>query len=344
MIDMFKTRLMLRAMEQMLPVRTFLLVTFFNRTENSNSEYIDIDIVKGKRRLAPFVSPLMEGKVVERLGFTTNSYKPPYIKPKKITTAQDVLTRLPGEAIYGGATTPAERAAQMLAKDLAELDEMITRREEWMAAQIMDTGAVHCVGDGIDQNVDFLMDASHKITLTGNDLWSSTHANSQPLDDLKTWKRLIAKDSGMVPNIIVMGTDAADAFCKHSTVSGKLDYRRVDMGQIDPTALPNGATYLGFIKLDGLNCDLYTYEEYYTDDSGVTQPMVPLSKVWMGNKNARLVKHYGAIQDLKSLVAVPRFPKSWEEEDPSARLVMVQSAPLPAMHQPDAFISAKVLA
>lgn len=342
MIDMFKTRLMLRAMEQMLPVRTFLLVTFFGRTETSNSEYIDIDIVKGKRKLAPFVSPLKEGKVVERLGFETASYKPPYIKPKKITTANDVLSRLPGEAIYGGTTTPADRAAQMLAKDLAELDEMITRREEWMAAQILDTGAVHCVGDGIDQNVDFLMDATHKVTLSGANLWSAT--TSKPLDNLKTWKRLAAKDSGLVPNIIVLGSDAADAFLAHASVSNKLDYRRVDMGQIDPTALPNGATYIGFIKLDGLNCDLYTYEEYYTDENGVTQPMIPVNKVWMGNTNARLVKHYGAIQDLKSLVAVPRFPKSWEVEDPSARFVMVQSAPLPAMHQPDAFISAKVLA
>ena len=38
---------------------------------------------------------------------------------------------------------------------------------------------------------------------------------------------------------------------------------------------------------------------------------------------------YGAIQDLESLQAEERFPKMWEEKDPSVAMAMTQSAPLP---------------
>ena len=70
--------------------------------------------------------------------------------------------------------------------------------------------------------------------------------------------------------------------------------------------------------------------------------MIPLNKVWIGSTNAKNTRLYGAIKDLKALAAMPRFAKSWEEEDPSARYLMMQSAPLVALNQPDAFVSAVV--
>jgi len=98
-IDIFNTRTMLAALEQMKRPKTFLLDMFFRAVSTSNTKYVDVDIVKGKRRLAAFVSPVIAGKPVEKRGFTTKSYAPPYIKPKLLTTADDLLNRLPGEAL-----------------------------------------------------------------------------------------------------------------------------------------------------------------------------------------------------------------------------------------------------
>lgn len=336
-IDIFETRTMLQALEMMTLPRTFLLDTFFKTQEVSNSEYVDIDIIKGKRRLAPFVQPTSQGKVVERTGFTTRTFKPPYIKMKMVTTATDILKRSPGETIYDGGKSPSDKAAEQVGKDLLELTNMIIRREEWMAAQALNTGKITVSGEGFNAEVDFLMAADHKVTLSGTALW--TDAASDPVTNLRTWKRKISQDSGLVPDIAIMGSSVLDAFLNHSKVQNLLNNRRIDMGIINPQALPSGASYWG--NIEGL--DIYAYDEWYVDDTGTEQPMVPVDKIFLGSTKARTARHYGAIKDLEATAAVKYFPKSWEEKDPSARWIMVQSAPLVCPHQIDAFMSIKAV-
>lgn len=338
-IDIFKTRVMLPALEQAYKPKLFLRDTFFKRETRSNSKYVDIDVMKGKRRLAPFVSPLIEGKVVSRIGFTTHSFEPPYIKQKKITNAGSFLDRPIGIDIYSANDGPQQRAQKELMKDLLELNEMIDRREEWMAAQLLATGKVDCIGEGISVTVDFSMPASHTPTLTGNAVWTD-ETNANPLKDLRDWKRLLAKDSGIVPDVVIFGSLAYDNFIKHPKVKTAFDNRRIDRGQIDPKDLPNGATYIGFLK--DCQCDAYMYDEWYLNDSDVLTPLIVEKNLYMGSTRARTDKHYAAIQDLRASAAVPRFPKTWEVQDPSARFVMVQSAPLMALTQVDAFLSAQV--
>jgi hypothetical protein len=258
-----------------------------------------------------------------------------------VTTAQDFLSRDFGQHIYAGADSAASRAAKQVGKDLAYLEEIITRREEWMAAQLVQTGKVAIVGDGVDDEIDFGMDASHIITLTGNDLWSD-QTNSKPLEDLRAWRRLILKDSGLNATDVIMGTDALDAFLDHPDVQGKLDTRRIDLGEINPAQVPNGVIYYGRIK--DVAVDLWVYDEWYYDEGSSTElPMIDTKKVVMGSRQARTARHYGAIQDLEATAAVSRFPKSWTEQDPSVRFIMVQSAPLVSLHQVDGFLCAKVL-
>lgn len=343
-LDLFETRKMLAALEQRKPPRSFLLDTFFSGSETFDTEHVDIDIWKGKRKLAPFVSPKKEGKIVESQGYKTRSYKPPYIKPKKVTTAEDILKREMGQHIYGSNMSPMQKAAQRLGKDLAELDDMIIRREEWMAAQALTTGKIRCQGDGVDDTLDFLMESSHLPVLSGTALWSAT-TTAKPLQNLRDWKRMIAKDSGVNPTDVIMSPDVYDAMLYTDEVKGTnnlFDNRRIMLGQIEPRDVGGGVTYIG--RITELGLDLWTYEEWYVDefDEDTEKPMIPEGKLIMGSPNAYTRRLYGAIKDLKSTGAVRRFPKSWEVEDPSARFVMVQSAPIVALHQVDAFACATV--
>ncbi|KAF0145106.1 MAG: major capsid protein E [Nitrospirae bacterium] len=335
-ISMFETRTMLAAMEKMFFPKTFLLDLFFKVKNTFTTENVDIDIIKGKRRLAPFVSPMVQGKVIDRTGFVTRSIKPPYIKEKMPFSGADILKRQAGETIYQGNSDPATRAQQQLGKDLLELDGMITRREEWMAAKALFDGKVQCKGDGIDVQVDFLRDASLTITL-GALFWGA--ADGVPITNLRTWKQLVGKLSGVVPDSLILAGDVVMPFLANAEVQKFMDKTKITLGQIDPKALPSGATYYG--NVDGL--DIYSYDEWYLDDAGVLQPMVPAKKILIGSTKARCECLYGAIQDLKATAAVARFPKSWEEEDPSVRWIMLQSAPIPATLDTDAFLTATVL-
>ena len=342
MLDLFESRTMTEALSQMLPPSSFLKRNFFSRVNTFETKTVDIDIEKGKRRLAPYSSPKAEGKLVDRIGFKTFSYEPPYVKPKMTTTAQDFLNRTAGNNIYSGGTSAQARAEENLGKDLAEMDQQISRLEEHQAAQLLSDGTVSFVGEGIDRTIDYDMPASHKITLAGADLW--TDAASQPLQDMREWRRLVRKDSGLPITDIIMGETALDAFLSNANVKDALDTRRVDLGSIDPTTLPEGAIFYGRIKDVGVN--LWSYDEWYTDTAGVEQSMINPKEVLVLSSSARTSTNYGAIQDidLGGLASVPRFAKSWTTKDPSQRWLMVQSAPLLSLHQSDAFLKAQVIA
>ncbi len=56
-INIYETRTMLQAIEMMKPVRTFLKDTFFSNVQTHPTEHFDVDYYKGRRKMAPFVSP-----------------------------------------------------------------------------------------------------------------------------------------------------------------------------------------------------------------------------------------------------------------------------------------------
>ncbi|MDT3419616.1 hypothetical protein QF008_001347 [Pseudomonas protegens] len=344
MTDIFDTMTMLQAVEQIRTPRRFLMDTFFNGSmpETFGTKTVTIDIIKGQRKMAPFVHPSLPGSVASRKGFVSNTYEPPYIQPKLPTNAELILKRSPGENPFS-TRTPLQRAGEQLGKDLVDLDEQIIRREEWMCAQALTTGKVRVIGEGIDDTIDFLMEDSHKITL-GAGRWNTP--DSDPIANLRQWQRKVAKDSGRTAGVAVLSAEAQDAFQKNDTVLKQLNSRRVDMGLIKPELLPDGVTYLGYLNDPGV--DLYTYNEWYLDDdSGDEAPLIPAGGVLLGSTATRNAMLYGAIQDLEAiesgLVEAARFPKSWVTQEPSMRWLKLQSAALAGLLEPNAFIYAKVV-
>lgn len=66
--------------------------------------------------------------------------------------------------------------------------------------------------------------SSNTVTLTGNDQWSSTHADSTPLVDIETGRQKILANCGAFPNTIIFGPSAWAKFAFHSTVLDRLKY------------------------------------------------------------------------------------------------------------------------
>lgn len=344
-LDLFKYQTMLRVLEIAKKPKTFLRNNFFSQVEQSMTEQVLIDVVEGKRRTAVYVKPKMAAKVIDRIGYKTNAYTPPYVKMKMDCRAEDFLNRLPGETIFSGGATPMGRAAQRVGEDLITMNDMIDRLEEYQCAQLVQTGAYNIVGDGVSEVIDFVLDATHNLTLTGADRWNQS--TGTPIDDLRVWKRLIAKDSGETATDVILGEDVYEAFINNTQVKALGDLLNMNLyGGLNPVAdygsEGSGVTFVGRINSLGLN--LWTYDEWYIDPaSGTETTMINDENVIMLSRNMRTARHYGAIRDLKANFAVPRFPKSWEEEDPSVRWLMVQSAPMMALHHTMAMLVADVL-
>ena len=69
--------------------------------------------------MAPFVSPLVEGKLVEQRRFQTNSFKPAYVKDKRAPDLLKPVRRLIGERV-GGDLTGAEREMANLEAEMSD--------------------------------------------------------------------------------------------------------------------------------------------------------------------------------------------------------------------------------
>jgi hypothetical protein len=335
---LFQTAHMIEALEVKKLPDDFLLRTFFRAEDVSWNEYVEVEIVRHKRRMAPFVHPLLPGKVEERPGRAVRVYKPPYVKPKRVSSAADFLARLQGDTRYSERSI-AEKAAQLM-----EMDQEIDRREEWMAAQQLTEGKMTVTGDGFDpEEMDFLWSANHLLANTDLTANGWDQAGAKPWTDIKAASRRIIQDSGMTPNVLVLGDEAADLFFASDEVTSLLDTLNIVPGNFAP-AVPRGG---GQALATMLGLQIWSYSDWFLDENGDEQPMIPTNYAILGSTAARGTRHYGAILDLK----VPaggtpprRFPKSWEEDDPSVRYVMVQSAPLPVLHEPDAFVRLQVTA
>lgn len=341
-VSIYTTRAMAAAMRQDKKTGNWLLDTFFSKVDPVIADTVDIDIIKGKRRMAPFQSPKIEGQIVEKMGFSTNTYKPAYIKIKDELSASSVVeNRVAGESIYS-LMSAEEREKILLAEQLNDFEQMIVRREVWMGAQQLINGYVDVVGKGVNYRIDLLMESSHKITLTGTDMWTDK-TNSDPDADIADGIRLIQKDAGISANIIVGNSATMEVYTSHPKVKDSLNTRRIETGLINPKDLGEGVSYYGDRIIAGKVIAVYGYDDWAEDENGDEQPMFADGRVIVSSTNADARRHYGAIKDKKAgYVAIPRFPKIWEVEDPSATWLMVQSAPLPAFHQIDAIVSMKV--
>src|SRR5499427_3187510 len=142
----YEPRTLLAAFDQGPVTPSFLRDTFFKGRDFPATPLVEFDFRRGRRKMAPFVAPLVGGKVMERQGYETRFYRAPRIAPVRALRTPDLEARLPGETIYN-AGSPADRAAELLADDAIYLDEAITRREEWMCRCLLINGNINVNAD-----------------------------------------------------------------------------------------------------------------------------------------------------------------------------------------------------
>lgn len=348
-IQIYETRTLLEAVKRTMSAPSFLRDTFFGTVKTFVTEHVDVDFQKEKRRVAPFVSPLAGGFNMDRQGFQTKTYTPPLVAPQRKLTALDLSTRSMGENLYSQ-RSPADRQAELLAEDLVFFDKSITRREELMCRDIVLNGKCVMKGYIDDQGKNFITDTidygfSQKVTLSGSDLWAAD--TSDPLSNLKEWRKQVLKNSDGAPNICIMSSNLVNRFVTHPKIAGILN-RNIMLGVLAPVvngqqqnalstssiSLANYGDSLTFVgTLPGVGLEIYSYDAYYDDENGNTQPMIPDNTVILGKKNMGSM-YYGAVTQMEMdgdfyTYEGQRIPKVWSEIGANARMIRESSRPLP---------------
>lgn len=349
MDNIFDTSALVQVVPNLKTSQNWLLDKFFPNIVESNTEEVAIDVDVGLRRMAPFVSPLVEGKMVESRKTQTNTFKPAYIKDKRAPDLRKPIRRQIGERI-GGEYTAAEREMLNIQFEMADQIDMINRRLEWMAASALTTGTVTVAGEGYETKVvDFARSAALTITLSGSDKWPLTVAagttNTLPSDDIEDWQTLFLKESGSVPTDIVFTNKSWKAFRLDTTIKDNaISFPALSPfgNQINAGAqIQKGAVYKGRWG----NFDLWLYNDWYIDPLDYKEkPMIPDGAVIMSGSDLMGTRAFGVILDPAFNYGPMAYaPKSWLIEDPAQRLLLMQSAPLVIPSRVNASLCATVV-
>lgn len=351
-MNIYQTKTMLAAVRQMIPATSFLRDYFFTTgagdlfpTAEVLVEYKDAN---GKK-MAPVVMPRKGGISIEREGYSTYKMEPPLIAPQRPLTIDDLNKKQMGENLFSD-RSPATRQAEILNLDLADFDEMITTREENIAAQLMfNNGYVmkqyadkYGEGEYEEYEMRFYDDANDAVYAPGT-MWSESGADI--MGDLHQIIRMLTT-KGNNASSVLLGSDVADALLKNKEIKEMMDLARYNVGEIAPVALPQGAARLGRLNVRGRMVELLTYDSTYVNEEGVVTPFVPEKQICVTAPGAGRIL-YGAVTQMEQSdnqfhsYMGRRVPRYWAEKE--GRELRVASCPLFVPKTKNCFIAATVL-
>lgn len=351
----YRTATMLAAVQAMPSRRTFLRDRYFPTVDANDifpTEEVLVEYKDGIKKMAPCVMPRKGGIAVEREGYKTFSFKPPYIAPERPLTIDDLNKKGFGEQLFSG-VTPQQRQAQILNNDLKEFDEMISAREEYMAAQCMiNNGYVlkhyadkYGSSDFEEFEIRFYDESANPAKYTPANKWNE--ATADIYGDISAMVFMLTQ-KGLPASELVMARGVAQVILNDAKMQKYLDNKGMLLGTIEPLQLPDGAACLGVLNVDGHQVKLITYDETYESEAGRIEPYIPAGTVILTNPAAGRGL-YGAVTQLEQddnefhTYLGRRVPKYTANIKSETRDLKVTSRPLLIPRSKNPWVSAKVL-
>ena len=345
--SVYSTEDMLGAMREMKEIAPFWL-RWFPTVLNFETEKVEWSKIPERRRLAPLVLPTVQGKPVYGDAERLQSVRPAYVKPKDPVSPSRLLKRTAGFGELGQTRplTPKERYDAIVMDIMMEHDATIRRRWEWMASRAIIHGEIILEGEGYPRTiVNFERDPSLRVALAGNDRWTNEDADIPA--QIESWLDAMYKAYfGRPGKDIVMGPTAWKWFRKNKAVKELLNTElRGPVASID-IGIGDGTPYQ-YRGMFNSNLNIWTYSEWYQDPAGnAVNYLDPTDVVLLAAPDeVDGLQCFGAILDEEAdLMPLSIFPKMWHEKDPSATIIMCQSAPMMVPVNANATLHATVVA
>lgn len=310
---------------------------FFRSRNELPTKYAELEVLVRGRTLVPFVTDFEGGTLSPKTRRELRAVKTPRMNPIERFSAPELVdASRPGQGIYRNTPEDLDAAIEeAVVRDLDAIRDDIELTIEFMCAQAV-TGGLVVMQDGQKVlNIDFLMPGEHKVALGEGLRWNED--GGDPEANLEDWAALITAAAGVGADHCVMGLNAWRAFKNNARVKDDLDRRRIEIGTLSPDVnkLRKG-------EFNGL--DIWAYGGEYEDLDGNVHHLLDPDCIVLGSSSARCSIEFGVPEDLRNQGRPNQFfAKAWEEENPSAYWIGVESRPLPFPKQPGAFVHARVL-
>lgn len=338
------------AVNEMKSPNMFLKNMFFGTERTVPTRNIELSFLRRGRMIAPFVERNGEAIMTEGRSEEFRVVQPAHIRVKRPMTPSELLDkRRPGTVVFPGAGGMGRAMREYMASELSMLGDDVMNSEEYLCALALRGAISYSVADQASFTVTFPRSASHDYALGAGDRWNE--ATASPRKDFLDAAQLVNDAVSLNVTDVILGSDAADAFLEntHGELTTLLDVRRMATGVIDLTnqIAESGALLLGTF-VHGIRVWRYA-RTVDVNGSSVELIRPKYAEFIARTPAAQRVVYYGAIEDMKAIgsgrvLQSKRFSKSWEVEDPSARLLLIESNPMPVSRRPDASVSVQVLA
>jgi Phage major capsid protein E len=329
--EIYRTTTLMEGMANFPPASVFLRNKLFSTTVTSPTDQVALDFYNGTTRLAPFVARLKKGIAIPRERAKTSFFSPPFIKPVRPLSADELFYRGMGVNAYSTVNAD-QREANLLAEDWQDLDLRISRTENWMVSQCLFTGSILCL-DGDDNKPVARIDYGEFSQTIIAKPW--TDPTADPLNDLRQCMRAVSAACGFQADLIVLGKNAADAFEGNQNVQNAYNKLFIQQGTIQPKLLEEigsyGVTILGTYRQIALYCD----ESTYLDEKGVLQNFVPPGKVLVASTGLQNKMCYAAVAQVRDdengmgVFEGARVPQVYYPADEDCRYLRLSARPVP---------------
>lgn len=281
-----ETYKLVKTVKKMYPVVQFLKDRYFPDGPVYYSERALIEFKKKGRKIAPFVVPLVNGIIMEKDGYRTDVVDAPYIAPKRVITAKELEQKAFGESPESG-RSPEQRENELESEFIDDNRISILRRHEKMCADILLTGQVimkhyataEDAANGENYDFKYLrfyegeFKNKYKFTKKFKDM--TTSEKIQEFYKMAT----VLRKRGVRATDIVMTSDVSMLLMSDKDFLEFYNKAKVNIGEINPTELPDGVVSNGSININGVVMTLFTYDEIYEDLDGEEKAILPAGTI-----------------------------------------------------------------
>jgi len=328
----------------LLPVpEPFVIKNVFKTVVPHDSDAILYEEYAGSEGVAQFVGRNEPNpKSVSKGTRVAKSFQLPRTYESKLFTAQELATINAVGQIFSDVNIRLEEQNKYVARELEQLKSRVIRRREQMACEALATGKIVVTQDNLEMTYDFGFEANKQlVTLSSTKLWTAEGSN--PIENIREWRRLIAKRSGVNVRNILLGAAAAEAFLKNANVLKVLDTNNFKVGAVDVNADVTGSVgYLG--RISGI--DVWEYSQQYVKN-GEAIDMIPTERAIVVGESNNFRLHYGPAFRINNGVAAPIISEYLLEAEKIGENKAVQwnleQKSLPVIHDKGCVISAKVV-
>lgn len=304
-------------------------------------DYVTWDVIKGSRQVASFNTPNAEAQLLDNLGRSQESAKLAYVRVKKYFSPTTMhWLRAPGSL----AQTQAE---QYVLRELTDMNQSVDLLQEQALWGALRGSFAYALPDGATATVNYQLPSSHVVTTSH--AWT-TATPKQIVDDVFGWKRLVTTHGRVKPT---------DSYCSTKTVqlifdswaNNNVATLNIGGGQSVPagTMLSDrmkDAYYTGGMLPGFMGLDWHGIDEVYTDANGnltyfVGDGSSSNAEVFLGNYTEQRpieVKFGKTADDSAPEGFYGKFTKTWKQEDPSARIALMELHFLPVVTRPEQYV------